>query len=134
MAPIGEAMEGGAAIGIVLLGCLPMAELLRRALERPFTWLGGRLGMKPQSLTGLLVGLASPMPTLAMYRDMDSRGKAAAGAFLVSGASLLAAHMGFVMGTQPELLPPLIAGKLSGALAALALALWAERPRPAGAG
>jgi len=130
MAPIGEAMAVVASIGVVLLGSLPMAELLRRGLERPFSWLGGRMGLKPQSLTGMLMGLVSPLPTLAMFPDMDDRGKVAAGAFLVSGASLLAAHMGFVMSTEPELLRALMAGKLSGALAAAALALWIERPCP----
>ncbi|MBD5133828.1 MAG: ethanolamine utilization protein EutH [Clostridiales bacterium] len=129
MAPIGEAMAVAASIAVVMLGSLPMAELLGRGLERPFTLLGGRLGIKAQSLTGMLVGLVTPLPTLAMYADMDDRGKVAAGAFLVSGASLLAAHMGFVIGTEPAMLAPLIVGKLSGALAAAALALWTMRSR-----
>lgn len=127
MAPIGEAMAVVSSIGVVMLGSLPMAELLRRALERPFALLGGRLGVRAQSLTGMLVGLVTPLPTLAMYADMDGRGKVAAGAFLVSGASLLAAHMGFVVSTEPAMLAPVMAGKLSGALAAAALALWAGR-------
>lgn len=127
MAPIGEAMEVVGSIGVVMLGSLPMAELLRRALERPFTRLGGRLGVKPQSLTGMLVSLATPLPTLSMYPDMDSRGKVAAGAFLVSGASLLAAHMGFVAGTEPDMLGALMGAKLSGAFAAAALALLTRR-------
>lgn len=129
MAPIGEAMGVVASIGVVMLGSLPVAELLRRGLERPFAALGGRLGLSPQSLTGMLVSLATPLPALAAYQDMDERGKVAAGAFLVSGASLLAAHMGFVIGTEPDMLAPLIAGKLSGAIAAAALALWTQRNR-----
>ena len=48
-------------------------------------------------------------------------------AMLGSGASLLAAHLGFVISTEPALLPALIAAKLSGALTAAALALWAGR-------
>lgn len=58
-----------------------------------------------------------------MYREMDSKGKVAVGAFLVSGASLLAAHMGFTISTEPELLPALMGGKLCGAAVAVALAL-----------
>ncbi len=127
MAPIGEAMAVVSSIGVVMLGSLPLAELLCRALDRPLRRLGGKLGLGPQSLTGMLVGLATPLPALSMYQDMDRRGKVAAGAFLVSGASLLAAHMGFVIGVEPDMLLPLIAGKLSGALAAAALALWLER-------
>ena len=64
-----------------------------------------------------------------MYQDMDSRGKVAAGAFLVSGASLLAAHMGFVVGAEPDMLLPLAAAKLSGAGTAAVLALWTQRNR-----
>lgn len=124
MAPLGEAMEVVASIGVVMLGSLPVAELLRRGLERPFALLGRRLAVSPQSLTGMLVGLVSPLPTLVMLGDMDSRGKVAAGAFLVSGASLMAAHMGFVLSTEPELLGAVAAGKLSGAVSAAALALF----------
>lgn len=127
MAPIGEAMEVVASIGVVLLGSLPAAELLRRLLVRPFAWLGEKLGMKPQSLTGMLVGLVSALPTLSMYKDMDDRGKVAAGAFLVSGTSLLAAHMGFVISTEPGLLGALIVSKLSGAMAAVLLALCVQK-------
>lgn len=129
MDPIGESMGVVSSIGVVMLGSLPIAELLLRALERPFAALGAKLGLRPQSLAGMLVSLATPLPTLAMYQDMDDRGKVAAGAFLVSGASLLAAHMGFVVGTEPDMLAPLIAGKLSGAAAAAALALWTQRNR-----
>ena len=124
MAPLEEAMEVVASIGVVMLGSLPVAELLRRGLERPFALLGRRLAVSPQSLTGMLVGLVSPLPTLVMLGDMDSRGKVAAGAFLVSGASLMAAHMGFVLSTEPELLGAVAAGKLSGAVSAAALALF----------
>ncbi|MCI9551910.1 MAG: ethanolamine utilization protein EutH [Acutalibacter sp.] len=132
MTPIAEAMGTVASIGVVLLGSLPMAELIRRLLVRPFAWLGDRLGMKPQSLTGMLVGLVSALPTLSMYKDMDSRGKVAAGAFLVSGTSLLAAHMAFVVSTEPPMLLAVLAAKLAGALAAVALALT-SRKKEAGA-
>ena len=127
MAPIGEAMGVAASIGVVLLGSLPVTELLRRALERPFARLGARMGLRPESLTGMLVGLVSPLPTLSMFPGMDPRGKVAAGAFLVSGASLLAAHMAFVVSTEPDMLGALMGGKLCGALAAAALALCVQR-------
>ena len=125
MAPIEEAMEVAASIGIVMLGSFPLAELLRRVLERPFTALGKRLGMRPVSLTGMLLGFVSPMPVFSLYRDMDEKGKVAVGAFLVSGASLLAAHMGFTLGTEPEMITALFGAKVCGAFTAAALALAA---------
>lgn len=127
MAPIEEAMEVVASIGIVMLGSLPASEFLRRILTRPFTRLGEKLEMGPESMTGMLIGLVSVIPALSMYKDMDEKGKVVNSAFLVSGASLLAAHMGFVISTEPDMLGALLCGKLSGALAAAGLAVWMER-------
>lgn len=127
MAPIGEAMNVVGSVGIAMLGALPMAEFLRRALEKPFVKLGQKMGMDPRSLTGMLIGLVSAMPVFSMYGEMDERGKVAAGAFLVSGASLLAAHTGFTMSAEPEMLGALMGGKLCGAVAAVALAVCFQR-------
>lgn len=124
MAPLEEAMSVVSAIGIVMLGSLPAAEFLQRILKKPFTGLGRRWGVKPESMTGLLVGSVSVIPAISMYRNMDEKGKIINGAFMVSSASLLAAHMGFVISVEPEMLGALLAGKLSGAAAALALSLF----------
>ena len=134
MAPLTQAMEVAASIGIVMLGSLPAAEFLRRSLAKPFTRLGEKLGMRAESMTGMLLGLVSVLPALSLYKDMDKKGKVASSAFLVSGASLLAAHMGFVAGTEPDMMGALFGGKLSGALAAAALAIWTERNKKRGGG
>lgn len=123
MAPIEEAMSVVASIGIVMLGSFPAAELLCRILEKPFTWLGGKLGIGSRSLTGMLTGLVSAMLVFSMYRDMDEKGKTAVGAFLVGGTSLLSAHMGFVLGTEPGMLPALMGGKICAAAAAVIASL-----------
>lgn len=129
MAPIEDAMNVVSSIGVVMLGSLPATELLRRLLKKPFTLLGERLSIKPLGLMGMLIGLVSPLPTLSMYHDMDEKGKVAVGAFLVNGTSLLAAHMGFVISTEPAMLPALICGKLSGAVAAAVLAMCFHKAR-----
>ena len=123
MAPIEDAMAVVSSIGVVLLGSLPAAEGLRRLLAKPFTHLGAKLGVKPQSLTGMLVGFVSAIPVFSMFQEMDPRGKVAVGACLVSGTSLLAAHMGFVISTEPTMLSALFLGKLFGAIAAVILAM-----------
>ncbi len=123
MTPIEDAMEIVSSIGVVMLGSLPVAELLRRMLEKPFTFLGRQFGLKPQSLTGMLIGCVSAIPVFSLYSDMDPKGKTAAGAFLVSGTSLLAAQMAFTVSAEPEMMPALICGKSCGAFAAVALAL-----------
>lgn len=110
-------------IAIVMLGSLPLAELLRRSLSGLFRWIGGKTGLNDASTTGLIVGTITVMPALAMVRDMDPRGKVLCGAFLVCGASAFAAHMGFAAATQPDLILPLLGGKFAGALVGLVIAM-----------
>lgn len=132
MAPLSEAMGVVSSIGIVMLGSLPAAEFLQRILKKPFTALGRRWDMNAQSMIGILVGAVSAIPAISMYQNMDEKGKVVIAAFLVSGASLLAAHTGFVVSTEPGMLLALFGGKISGALAALALALCLFGKRRAG--
>ena len=122
-----EALNIVGSIAIVMLGSLPLAELLRRCLFRPFRWIGSKTGLNDASTTGLIVGAVTVMPALAMVRDMDRRGKVLCGAFLVCGASAFAAHMGFAAATQPELIMPLLGGKISGALVGLIVAMRITR-------
>ena len=122
-----EALNIVGSIAIVMLGSLPLAELLRRGMSRPFRWIGGKTGLNDTSTTGMIVGAVTVMPALAMVRDMDQRGKVLCGAFLVCGASAFAAHMGFAAATQPELILPLLGGKFAGALLGLIVAMRMTR-------
>ncbi len=127
IAPIEEAMALVSSIGVVLLGSLPVAELLRRILEKPLNWIGSRTGMNGNSVAGLLMGIVSPVPAIAMMKEMDARGKVVNAAFLVCGASALAAHMGFAYGTEPELVVPLLVSKLAGGLCGAGAAVVLSR-------
>ena len=123
LAPIEEAMEVVASIGVVLLGSLTIAELLKRALTKPLAWIGKKTGMNGDSVAGLLVGIVSPVPAINMMKSMDDRGKVVNAAFLVCGASAIAAHIGFTFGVEPDLVMPLFAAKMCGAGAGVLAAL-----------
>ena len=123
LAPIEEAMAVVSSIGVVMLGSLPVAEILRWLLEKPLNWAGQKTGMNGNSVAGLLMGIVSPVPAIAMMKEMDDRGKVVNAAFLVCGASALAAHMGFTFGTEPDLVVPLLLSKLAGGLCGAAAAL-----------
>ncbi len=124
MAPLPEAMEVVSAIGIVMLGSLPVTAFLQRILKTPFRMLGKKVGINSARMTGLLVGAVSAIPALSMYQEMDEQGKTANAAFLVSAASLLAAHVGFAFSTEPQLLGALIGAKVSGGIAAVAAVVF----------
>ena len=127
MTPLTEAMEVVSAIGIVMLGSLPVTEFLQRRLRKPFQMLGQRVGINSAGMTGLLVGAVSAIPALSMYREMDERSKVVNAAFLVSAASMMAAHVGFTFSTEPQLLGALIGGKISGGAAAVAAVLLLQQ-------
>ena len=127
LTPLEEAMEVVCSIGIVMLGSLPLAELVKRILKRPCGWIGRHTGLNSYSTTGILIGMVSVVPALAMIPHMDKRGKVVNGAFVVCGASTLAAHLGFTVSTQPEMVPVLLAVKLLGGFLGAAVALLATR-------
>ena len=125
--PLEEAMQVVASIGIVMLGSLPAAELLRRSLSRPFSALGRKLHMDDRSFAALLVGFVSATPAISMIKGMDPRGKVMNAAFLVCGASALASHLGFTVAVERSLIFPLLITKLTGGLMGAALALLLTR-------
>ena len=127
MAPIEAAMATVASIGIVLLGSLPMAELLLRVLKRPFDRIGRRIGLDAVSVAGLLLSFVSALPTIAMLKDMNLRGKIVNIAAIVSSTSLLGAHLGYTLAVEPDMTCALLAAKIIGALAAAAAALLITR-------
>lgn len=127
LTPIEDGMAVAASIGIVMLGSLPVAELLRRCLEKPLGWAARHTGMNSASVTGLLVGMVSVVPAIVLVRDMDRRGRVVNAAFLVCGASGLAAHLGFTAGVEENMILPMLASKLLGGFLGVILALLGTR-------
>ena len=127
LAPISEGFETVGAIAIVLAGAFPLVAVLTKLLRRPLTRLGKWLGINDLAAAGLVASLANSIATFGMVRDMDRRGKVVNIAFAVSAAFVFGDHLGFTAGFAPQMLPALIVGKLSGGIAAVALALWLTR-------
>lgn len=129
LAPIEEAMSIVASIGVVMLGSLPVAELLQRLLRRPMNWLGIRTGMNSSSIAGLLISIVSVVPAIVLMKNMNPKGRVVNGAFMVCSASMLAAHMGFVFGVNQEMVVPLLVTKVAGGVCGAAAALFFVREK-----
>ena len=123
LTPLSEAMEVVASIAIVMLGSLPLAELLKRALKKPFKYIGDKTGLNDATTTGIIAGTITVMPALVMIKDMNPKGKMVIAAFLVCGASAIGAHMGFAAGCEPEMISALLIAKFSGAALSVILCL-----------
>lgn len=122
-----EAMETVSAIGIVMLGSMPLAELIQRLLKRPFDYIQKKTGLNGASTTALLLGMVSTTPALAMIPKMDTRGKTVCTASLVSLVALFGAHLAFTMSVEPDMVPALLAAKAVGGILGGAIALYATR-------
>ena len=127
MAPIEEGFLTVGAIAIVLAGAFPLVYMLTKLLKKPLMKLGHLLGINDTAAAGLIASLANSIATFGLVKDMDNRGKVVNIAFAVSAAFVFGDHLGFTAGFAPEMLPAVIAGKLSGGITAIAVALWLTR-------
>lgn len=125
--PLEEAMQVVVSIGIVMLGSLPMAEILMRTLKKPLEWFSKRTGMNSASAAGIMIGMISVLPAIVLVKDMDRRGCIVNAAFMVCAASALAAHLGFTAGVDPAMIPALLAAKFAGGIAGAGIALLATK-------
>jgi len=122
--PVGDALRIIGSIVIVLPGVNVLTEILARLLRRQLTAVGRWLGINENAVAGFLSTLANSVPTLSRIREMDPRGKVLNCAFISSGAFLLGDHLAFCSAVAPEFILPLSIAKATGAVSAVALALW----------
>ena len=123
LAPLSEGFQTVGAIAIVLAGAFPLVALLTKLLRRPLMALGGQLGIGDTGAAGLIASLANSIAALNLVKEMNYRGKVVNIAFAVSAAFVFGDHLGFTAGFAPEMLVPMILGKLTGGISAIALAL-----------
>lgn len=123
MAPIEEGFMTVGSIAIVLAGAFPLAYVLTKLLKKPLMKLGSLLGINDTAAAGLIATLANSIATFGMVREMDDRGKVINIAFAVSAAFVFGDHLGFTAGFAPEMLLPVIVGKLVGGISAVGVAM-----------
>ena len=127
LAPLGEGFEIVGEIAIGLAGAFPLVFVLTKVLRRPLMRLGAVLGINETAAAGLVASLANSIATCGLVKDMDRRGKVVNIAFAVSAAFVFGDHMGFTAGFAPEMILPMIVGKLVGGVSAVAVAMLVTR-------
>ena len=127
MAPISEGFETVGTIAILLAGAFPLVFVLTKLLRKPLMAAGRSLGINDAAAAGLIASLANSIATFGLVKDMNERGKVVNIAFAVSAAFVFGDHLGFTAGFAPEMIGPMIIGKLTGGISAVAVALWLTR-------
>ena len=129
LASLSEGFEIVGEIAIVLAGAFPLVHVVTKVFHRPLMRLGKILGINDPAAAGLVASLANSIATFRLVKDMDERGKVVNIAFAVSAAFDFGDHLGFAAGFAPEMILPMIVGKLVGGFAAVAVALFVVRER-----
>ncbi len=124
MAPISKGFETVGTIAILLAGAFPLVFVLTKLLRKPLMAAGRSLGINDAAAAGLIASLANSIATFGLVKDMNERGKVVNIAFAVSAAFVFGDHLGFTAGFAPEMIGPMIIGKLTGGISAVAVALW----------
>lgn len=128
--PISEGIAVAGEIALILAGAFPLVWVVTKLFRKPLLALGRKLRINDRAAGGLIASLANSIAMFGMVQDMDPRGKILNIAFAVSAAFVFGDHLGFTAGFAPEMIGPVILGKLTGGISALAVAMLLTRREP----
>ena len=123
-----RALEIAGYIGIMLAGAFPMVYLIKKYLAGPMDAIGNRLGMDSVGAAGILAAAANILAMFHLIADMKKRDKVLCIAFAVCGAFMFGDHLAFTANFQPNMILPILVGKLSGGILGFILAMWIAVP------
>ena len=123
-----RALEVAGYIGIMLAGAFPMVYIIKKYLTRPLEIIGGRLRMDSVGVTGILAATANILAMFHLIVDMKARDKVLCIAFAVCGAFMFGDHLAFTANFQPNMIMPILLGKLTGGIFGFILAMWISVP------
>lgn len=120
-----EALGVVVCVVIALPGAYVGVELLSRALRKPFSKIGNKLGINEASQSGLIAALANCVPVFTLADKMDEKGRVINFAFLTSAGYALGDHLAFCAANAQNLTAALIIGKITAGICAAVIAATA---------
>lgn len=125
--PLQQAMQTVSTICIVMLGSMPLAELIQRIMKKPFRMINEKIGINGAGTTSFLLSFFSATPALALIPQMNPRAQVVISACLVSSINIFGAHFAYADSFAPDTVPALIIAKAVGTLVGGGIALFATR-------
>ena len=122
LTPLNSGLLTCGQIGIVLIGAFPMVKFITDTFGGALSKAGGALGMNEQGSAGLVATLANNIAMFNIMGEMNPKGKLLNVAFSVSAAFVFGDHLGFTAGNNPDMIFPVIVGKLVAGITAIIVA------------
>ena len=119
LTPLDEGLLICGQIAIVLVGAFPMIKWITNKFEKALKRLGKILGINGPASAGMVATMANNIAMFHIMGEMDPKGKLLNVAFAVSAAFVFGDHLGFTAGVNPEMITPVIIGKLVAGISAL---------------
>ena len=108
-------------IAITLAGAYPMVKFVTDKFGKALEKIGSALGMNAAGSAGLVANLANNIAMFNLLKEMNPKGKLINCAFAVSAAFVFGDHLGFCAGNNPDMIFPMIVGKLVAGILAIVL-------------
>lgn len=124
-----RALEVAGYIGLMLSGSFPMIYIFRKFFAKPLQKLAQFMGMKEIGSMGLVASVANTLAMFRMIKDMPAKDKVINIAFSVCIAAVLGDHLSFTANFQPNLIVPIMIGKVTAALLSIYLAFKLSVPK-----
>lgn len=109
-------------IGTILIGAFPMVKWVTKTFGKALSKIGKAFGMNESGSAGLIATLANSLAMFNIIGDMNKKGKILNIAFAVSAAFTFGDHLAFAAGINPEMILPVVIGKLAAGCTAFLLA------------
>lgn len=118
-----RALEVAGYIGMMLCGAFPMVYLIQKFASKPIEKLSKKMNLSSNFATGILAATTNVIALFSMIDDsMDDRDIVSLIGFSVCGAFLIGDHLAFTANFQPNLIVPVMLGKLGAGILAVVIA------------
>lgn len=105
-----------------------MVYLLRKYASKPLEAAGQKFGLSSIGSAGILATMANILAMFALIREMPPKDKVINISFAVCAAFMLGDHLSFTANFQPNIILPVIIGKLAAGIIAIGFAYWLSVP------
>ena len=101
-----------------------MVYIIIHVAGRPLSAAGKLIGLSATDIGGMIAALANTIPAYGMMKDMTPLGKIINSAFISCAGFAFGDYLAFCTGVEPQLIPALLACKLSGGVIGTAIACF----------